>query len=107
MYTHDFTSATLIYIICKITIYATCQGGAICYYLKKYFPQANISIIENYQEMPIKWGIYSKDYSNFDELTENDNINIICDWEFSTYDKNFHNFEFSMNCNDDAIKNII
>jgi hypothetical protein len=47
------------------------------------------------------------DYSNFDKLTENDNINIICDWEFSTYDKNFHNFEFSMNCNDTAIKNII
>lgn len=47
------------------------------------------------------------DYSNFDELTENDNVNLGCDWEFSKYDKSFHNFEFQMNCNDDAIKNII
>ena len=76
-----------------ITIYSTCQGIAIMYYLKKYyFPKYEFNIIHNYQivlhksdisafrellkntsifiyqEMPAKWDIYSTD------LSVNDNI---------------------------------
>ena len=73
----------------QITIYSTCQGDAISFYLKKYFPTGIFSVIRNYQlvlqnniielqsfrellnntsifiyqEMPTKFGIYSTDLS--------------------------------------------
>ena len=47
------------------------------------------------------------DYSNFDELTKNDNYILSGQFIFSKYDYYFHNFEFPISCNDDYIKNII
>jgi hypothetical protein len=73
----------------QITIYSTCQGEAIKFYLTKYFPTGIFSVIRNYylvlhnnindlqsfrqllnntsifiyQEMPAKFGIYSTDLS--------------------------------------------
>lgn len=32
----------------QITIYSTCQGGGISYYLKYYFPEDNFNVIKNY-----------------------------------------------------------
>jgi len=73
----------------QITIYSTCQGIALKFYLDKYFPTDIISVVRNYQlvlhnnindlqsfrellnntsifiyqEMPAKFGIYSTDLS--------------------------------------------
>jgi hypothetical protein len=73
----------------EITIYSTCQCHGISYYLKYYLPEANFNMIKNYslvlsnqytelenfrnilsntnifiyQEMPMKWGMYSTDLS--------------------------------------------
>ena len=45
--------------------------------------------------------------NDFDKLIENDNFSLGGDFIFSKYDKQFHNFEFLINCKDDIIKNII
>lgn len=47
------------------------------------------------------------DYNNFDKLFENNNFDYKCDLPISKYDKNYHNFEFEINCEDDKIKGII
>jgi len=47
------------------------------------------------------------DHSNFDTLTENDNYYLGGDAVFSKYDKQYFNFEFDINCDDHAVKNII
>lgn len=47
------------------------------------------------------------DVSEFYKMTETDVYNLGGDWTFSTHDKTFHNFEFNLNCDDNAVKETI
>ena len=47
------------------------------------------------------------DYNNFDTLFKNNNYNLSCEIPVSKYDKNYHNYEFEINCEDTKIKAII
>ena len=50
----------------NITIYATCQGEGIKYYLKYYIPQSNINVIHNYTH------IYTNNDINYNILKNTD-----------------------------------
>ena len=83
-------------------------------YILKYYKKQQLFIMPNHPSHYILKEMTKQileklniDYSQFDNLTENDNYNLSCDWVFSKYDNHFHNFEFQINCNDDIIKNII
>lgn len=98
----------------QITIYSTCQGEGISHYLKHYFPEDNFNVIRNYnivlsnqpneiesfinlltntnifiyQQMPMKWGIYSTDLSvenNLLSYLPNNCIKIVIPYVFADW----------------------